>query len=59
MCVNTQSHAFKHKRKQGVKSSHGDDFYDSNTGNMPHVLPVKGFFKILKNVNTTVSWQKN
>ena len=37
----TQSRVATHKRKQGVKSTQGDDFHDYNTGNIPHVLPVR------------------
>ena len=48
MCVNTQSRAFKQKRKQGVKSTQGDDFYDANTSNMPHMLPVKDLYQNVK-----------
>ena len=48
MSVNTkstQSRVHTHKRKQGVKNTQGCDFYDLNTGNIPHVLPVKGCYQ--------------
>ena len=47
-CVNTQSRVFKHKRKQGVKNTQGGDFHNANTGNMPHVLPVRSIYQNVK-----------
>ena len=51
MSVNTkdtQSRVHPHKTKQGVKNTQGDDLYDVNIGNIPHVLPVKGYYQNVK-----------
>ena len=43
----TQSRVHTHKTKQGVNTQ-GDDLYDVNIGNIPHVLPVKGHYQKVK-----------
>ena len=43
----TQSRVHTHKTKQGVNTQ-GDDSYDVNIGNIPHVLPVKGHYQKAK-----------